>query len=545
MKIKKKSKKQIYRKPKRNKGITLIALVVTIIVLLLLAGVSVQMIAGEGGILGQARDAGIETRKATAKERIELEIAQTLLEDSEFSAERLNKNLEAHIPELTHGGQSLTENPIEEFPTIVELDGYVFQIDEYGKVTAIDGITLSRSNLELQILTHEGEKTEGEETLTATLVGISGNIIWSTEEKEIIDIEPTDEGTSAKITAKKQGTEKVTATCSGRTAECNVTVKEVTAVTSITLDPTEKTINEGEELEITAQVDGTEDLQWDVKDSTGDTKLTITPSGDGKKKCTVVAQGAGTATVVANAKYATEATCKITVKSPYIDNSYVQYDVGYIDTCTKTEYTKNTGWRAITDLTSYEVEGTYKGNIEIISTGLPAELYYDSSTVENAPWAGTMEQRKKFVNEYFGSVNSKNIYASAGLLYNFEKIVFDYKGENLNTSTITQNNGGFICIWTNGNLVEASKEITGKSLFTANIASGTIDEIRTVNQKELTGRNDKSGTTIIDSKKGLFHLENYRPDTHDWREYRYWIPVPNDNSVYTQEILGHVRRNRG
>ena len=35
----------------KNKGITLIALVVTIIVLLILAGVSISMLTGENGIL--------------------------------------------------------------------------------------------------------------------------------------------------------------------------------------------------------------------------------------------------------------------------------------------------------------------------------------------------------------------------------------------------------------------------------------------------------------------------------------------------------------
>ena len=41
-----------------NKGITLIALVITIIVLLILAGVSIAMLTGSNGILTQANRAG-------------------------------------------------------------------------------------------------------------------------------------------------------------------------------------------------------------------------------------------------------------------------------------------------------------------------------------------------------------------------------------------------------------------------------------------------------------------------------------------------------
>ena len=37
---------------RKQKGITLIALVITIIVLLILAGVSINLVVGEGGILG-------------------------------------------------------------------------------------------------------------------------------------------------------------------------------------------------------------------------------------------------------------------------------------------------------------------------------------------------------------------------------------------------------------------------------------------------------------------------------------------------------------
>ena len=53
---------------KRNRGITLIALVITIIVLLILAGVSIAMLTGENGILTQAQKAKTETENATADE---------------------------------------------------------------------------------------------------------------------------------------------------------------------------------------------------------------------------------------------------------------------------------------------------------------------------------------------------------------------------------------------------------------------------------------------------------------------------------------------
>ena len=64
----------IYKK--NNKGITLVALVITIIVLLILAGVSLNLVAGSNGILGRAQKAVDVNNMAQIKEEIELKIAE-------------------------------------------------------------------------------------------------------------------------------------------------------------------------------------------------------------------------------------------------------------------------------------------------------------------------------------------------------------------------------------------------------------------------------------------------------------------------------------
>ena len=52
----------------KNKGITLIALVVTIIVLLILAGISISMLTGQNGILTRAAESKVETEEAEKQE---------------------------------------------------------------------------------------------------------------------------------------------------------------------------------------------------------------------------------------------------------------------------------------------------------------------------------------------------------------------------------------------------------------------------------------------------------------------------------------------
>ena len=65
-------------KLKQNKGITLIALVITIIVLLILAAVSISIVLGNNGILNKAKDARTQTKIGEEKERVQLAITDVI-----------------------------------------------------------------------------------------------------------------------------------------------------------------------------------------------------------------------------------------------------------------------------------------------------------------------------------------------------------------------------------------------------------------------------------------------------------------------------------
>ena len=54
----------------QKKGITLVALVVTIIVLLLLVGVTLGVVLGEDGVIAKAQDSKIESRYASIKDKV-------------------------------------------------------------------------------------------------------------------------------------------------------------------------------------------------------------------------------------------------------------------------------------------------------------------------------------------------------------------------------------------------------------------------------------------------------------------------------------------
>lgn len=70
-------------------GITLIALVITIIVLLILAGVSITMLTGDNGILNGVNNAKIETALSAVKEQVHLYQIEKKMDNQELTPENL------------------------------------------------------------------------------------------------------------------------------------------------------------------------------------------------------------------------------------------------------------------------------------------------------------------------------------------------------------------------------------------------------------------------------------------------------------------------
>lgn len=75
---------------KKTKGITLIALVITIIVLLILAGVTIATLTGDNGAITKAVEAKFKTELSEAKEEYELYVTSKYSEDSNFEEGTLN-----------------------------------------------------------------------------------------------------------------------------------------------------------------------------------------------------------------------------------------------------------------------------------------------------------------------------------------------------------------------------------------------------------------------------------------------------------------------
>ena len=117
----------------KEKGITLISLIITIIVLLILAGVTIAAISGDNGILQNAGMAKENTEKANAEEQVKLAVLGSIGTDGKININDLNENLE-NIEGLTHKGETITDKPIESLPATVVVDGNNVVIREDGDV---------------------------------------------------------------------------------------------------------------------------------------------------------------------------------------------------------------------------------------------------------------------------------------------------------------------------------------------------------------------------------------------------------------------------
>ena len=104
---------------KHESGITLIALVITIIVLLILAGVAIATLTGDNGILTKAQNAKLQNNNATVKEKVDLAIAASLDETGKIDLDQLKTNLN-NVEGINPIEEDLTDSS---FPLDITVDG--------------------------------------------------------------------------------------------------------------------------------------------------------------------------------------------------------------------------------------------------------------------------------------------------------------------------------------------------------------------------------------------------------------------------------------
>ena len=119
---------------KTQKGITLIALVVTIVVLLILAGVTISLLLDENGIIAKSKDARIETRASQVEDEVGMWKQHNFINKESNQAQESADTMLASLISR----KLLTEDEIDreqELITIKKKDGTVIKEISYSSVT--------------------------------------------------------------------------------------------------------------------------------------------------------------------------------------------------------------------------------------------------------------------------------------------------------------------------------------------------------------------------------------------------------------------------
>lgn len=252
----------------------------------------------------------------------------------------------------------------------------------------------------------------------------------------------------------------------------------------------------------------------------------------GEENVTKTSEDEVTVTMESENKYETKTDGTITKLIAI--GSYVQYDMPYIDMYSNIEYTSTTGWRY---LGKDDV-----GNKLIISTGIPAILYYHyndnigniedegkntwwATKAEISTTADTLYQTTKGY-DYNTDDGEPNKYAAYGLRYNFDKIQFTYQASG--TSVSTANKGIFRKVGSTTSGTDINLNFKANGVDVVDVHNLTLAELnRATSKASETTRADtstSSGFKDLDgTAKGLFDMQKLDEYTQN---YYYWLTSP-------------------
>ena len=210
---------------KKNKGITLVALVITIILLLILVGITLSLTMGEHGIIKKAMDSNQTYKIAETLDKLELQKANLVMKKSEKN-EGI-PSIEEYVTHLIEEQILIMENvkPVDKNIKYIIVDGYMFLVEKELdgnikiEIASKSKIVLDKVSIELI----RGKK----ENLNVTIFPeeiTNKTIIWESSDESIATVDTTGE-----ITAVKEGTAIIMAKVSDDSlikAICIVNVKE-------------------------------------------------------------------------------------------------------------------------------------------------------------------------------------------------------------------------------------------------------------------------------------------------------------------------------
>ena len=362
-------------------GITLIALVITIIVLLILAGVTIATLTGDNGILTKAQSAKKTSTDAEIEEKVKLAvIASKINESNTVDTDELTTELNNQF-----GNDGWEKTEIDENTWKVTVNGKSYKIDlTTGTIEKVTGIIVSANPSKVL-----AGKTV---TITATLEEIdkTGDISFTVggASATISNVNQTENGATATVTIAEDATGNIE--IEGKMDEehkSKCTIKVIQDVTKVVVDSNLAKVETGGTLDIASCITNKESIEeFTITNVTGN----ATKENDKTIKGTGTADGTATVTITGETTGKTKDITIAVKKAKVLGvGSYVNYSVDYNNVSTssdgttyipKDEYAGK--WR-ILDLGAHNSDGTYgteENPVRIVSAGVPLSYYHNNNS---------------------------------------------------------------------------------------------------------------------------------------------------------------------
>lgn len=235
----------------KNKGVTLIALAVTIVVMLILAGVTISVLNGENGIVKQAQKAKEESKIKELKEKVRIDIAGKRVENinGELRVSVLKEILDKYFDNVPVETQITSETKLKAKEEYGKYEMKISDID-VGEITYETSYTIFKDVNAEQVPIPEGYIVS--ENSDENIVN-KGLVISDSRGNEYVWISCTVDSSSNKLQYKRTewGVEK-DGTDNSRAIKDELTLKDIDVTYSKT--DTDNGINEEISKEIVAQI---------------------------------------------------------------------------------------------------------------------------------------------------------------------------------------------------------------------------------------------------------------------------------------------------
>ena len=147
-------------KRKNDKGITLLALVITIIILLILAGITISAITGDNGIIGNAGRAKEKTEIANEKEIVEKATVQAMGNNKYGNIEE--SELQSELDKETGEGKTEATDIGDAFEVVFNDSNRYYTVDKDGNIGEAQEIIEDKNPGDITI-GKDGEELDGSE----------------------------------------------------------------------------------------------------------------------------------------------------------------------------------------------------------------------------------------------------------------------------------------------------------------------------------------------------------------------------------------------